>query len=57
MDVIDAIKERKSIRAFKSDSVKLELIKKIIGQAQRAPSWANTQPWSLPVVMKWPKKS
>lgn len=50
MDVIDAIKERKSIRAFKSDPVKLDLLKKIIEQAQRAPSWANTQPWEFVIV-------
>jgi nitroreductase len=50
MDVIDAIKERKSIRAFKSDPVKLDLLKKIIEQAQRAPSWANTQPWEFAVA-------
>ena len=50
MDVIDAIKERKSIRAFKSDPIKKDLLKKIIEQAQRAPSWANTQPWEFAVV-------
>jgi nitroreductase len=50
MDVIDAIKERKSIRAFKSDPVKLDLLKKIIEQAQRAPSWANSQPWEFIIV-------
>jgi nitroreductase len=50
MDVINAIKERKSIRAFKSDPVKLDLLKKIIEQAQRAPSWANTQPWEFAIV-------
>ena len=47
MDIIEAIKQRKSIRAFKSDPVKLDLLKKIIEQAQRAPSWANTQPWEF----------
>jgi nitroreductase len=50
MDVIDAIKERKSIRAFKSDPVPLDLIKKIMEQALRAPSWANTQPWEFAVA-------
>ena len=50
MDVIQAIKERKSIRAFKPDSVPLDLLKKIIEQAMRAPSWANTQPWEFAVV-------
>jgi nitroreductase len=50
MEVIEAIKERKSIRAFKSDPVPLDLLKKIIGQALRAPSWANTQPWEFAVA-------
>jgi nitroreductase len=50
MEVIEAIKERKSIRAFKADPVPLDLLKKIIGQALRAPSWANTQPWEFAVA-------
>jgi len=50
MDIIEAIKERKSIRAFKPDPVPLDLLKKIIKQALRAPSWANTQPWEFAVV-------
>jgi nitroreductase len=50
MDVVDAINERKSIRAFKPDPVPLDLIRKIIGLAQRAPSWANTQPWEFAVA-------
>lgn len=50
MDVVDAIKERKSIRAFKSDPVPLDIIKKIMEQALRAPSWANTQPWEFAVA-------
>jgi len=50
MDVIKAIKERFSVRAFKSDPVPLALLKNIIEQAQRAPSWANTQPWEFAIV-------
>ena len=50
MDVINAIKERKSIRAFKPDPVPLDLLKKIIEQALRAPSWANTQPWEFAIA-------
>jgi nitroreductase len=50
MDVVQAIQERKSIRAFKPDQVPLDLLKKIIEQAMRAPSWANTQPWEFAVV-------
>ena len=50
MDVIQAIKERKSIRAFKPDQVPLDLLKKILEDAMRAPSWANTQPWEFAVA-------
>lgn len=50
MDLIQAIKERKSIRAFKPDQVPLDLIKNILDKAMRAPSWANTQPWEFAVV-------
>jgi len=50
MDVIKAINERFAVRAFKSDPVPLDLLKKIIGPALRAPSWANTQPWEFVVA-------
>ena len=50
MDVVKAIKERYSVRAFKPDPVPLDLLKKIIEQSLRAPSWANTQPWEFAVA-------
>jgi nitroreductase len=50
MDVVQAIKERYSVRAFKVDPVPLDLIRGIIEQAQRAPSWANTQSWEFAVA-------
>lgn len=50
MDVIQAIKERKSIRAFKPDTVPLDLLREIMEVALRAPSWANTQPWEFAVA-------
>jgi nitroreductase len=50
MDIVQAIKERKSIRAFKPDQVPMDLLKKILEHAMRAPSWANTQPWEFAVV-------
>jgi nitroreductase len=50
MDVSQAIDERKSIRAFKSDPVPLTLLKQILEEAIRAPSWANTQPWEFAVA-------
>ena len=50
MDVSEAINTRKSIRAFKPDSVSMFIIKQILEQAIRAPSWANTQPWEFAIA-------
>jgi nitroreductase len=50
MDVAEAIKERRSVRAFKPTPVSLEIIRGIVEQALRAPSWANTQPWEFATV-------
>ena len=47
MDVLDAIQQRKSIRAFKPDPVPKETIDKILDVSQRAPSGTNTQPWQV----------
>lgn len=45
MDVLDAIQNRRSIRAFKPDPVPQETVAKILEISQRAPSGTNTQPW------------
>ena len=50
MDVAEAIKERRSVRAFKPTPVSLNTLKDIVEQALRAPSWANTQPWEFATV-------
>ena len=50
MDIDQAIEQRKSIRAFKSDSVPKEILKEIMELALRAPSWGNTQPWEFAIV-------
>ncbi|MFC2005991.1 nitroreductase [Chloroflexota bacterium] len=50
MDITEAIRHRKSIRAFSPDIVPLEILKEIMGLALRAPSWANTQPWEFAIV-------
>jgi nitroreductase len=50
LDVLKAITERKAIRAFKADPVPLDVLKKIMEPALRAPSWANTQPWEFAVA-------
>ena len=50
MDIGEAIRYRKSIRAFKPDAVPQEILKGIIELALRAPSWSNTQPWEFAIV-------
>ncbi|MBI2954707.1 MAG: nitroreductase [Chloroflexi bacterium] len=47
MDVIDALNSRQSVRAFKSNPVSKEKLLKIMTAANRAPSWADTQPWEI----------
>lgn len=50
MDIISAIKSRKSIRAFLPDPVPQAIIREIIGTALRTPSAVNTQPWEITVI-------
>ena len=45
MDVRDAIRQRKSIRAFKPDPVPDDILHEILELCQRSPSGTNTQPW------------
>ncbi len=47
MDLLEAIKSRQSIRAFKSDPVPQKVLKDIMERAIWAPSWGNTQPWDF----------
>ena len=50
MDVIEAIKSRKSIRAFKPDPVPKEVLKKLMEVCLHAPSSQNSQPWEFAIV-------
>ncbi|MBW1678952.1 MAG: nitroreductase [Deltaproteobacteria bacterium] len=50
MDIIEAIKKRKSIRDFKNDQVPQTVIREILEIACRAPSVMNTQPWEFTVI-------
>jgi nitroreductase len=50
MDILETIKQRRSIRAFKPDPVPLSLLKQVLENAVWAPSWANTQPWEFAVA-------
>ena len=50
MNVIKALVQRKSTRAFLSAEVEQEKINTILDAASHAPSGANTQPWQVAVV-------
>lgn len=50
MEILEAIRARKSIRGYKPDPVPKETIEKIIDVATRAPSSGNTQPWGITAV-------
>lgn len=50
MDVIEAMESRKSVRAFKPDPVRKDVLARILQVALRAPSTDNTQPWEFIVV-------
>lgn len=43
MDLIQAIRERRSIRKYKPDPVSDETVEMVLEAARWAPSWANTQ--------------
>jgi nitroreductase len=50
MDIMEAIRLRKSIRGYKPDPVPREVLREILETATRAPSSMNTQPWEITVV-------
>jgi nitroreductase len=50
MDVMQAIKGRRSIRKYRAEPVPEEMLQTILEAARWAPSWSNTQCWRLIVV-------
>jgi len=50
MDVVEAMRTRKSIRGFKPDPIRRELIEEILDVSCRAPSALNLQPWEFCVL-------
>ncbi len=50
MEVMSAIKTRRSIRRYKPDPVREEDLQVILEAARWAPSWRNTQCWRFIVV-------
>jgi len=50
MDLMDAIKGRRSVRRFKNQAIPNELITQLIEAATSAPSAGNIQPWEFVIV-------
>jgi nitroreductase len=50
MELFEAIKNRRSIRRYKTDPVDDDKIEAILDAGRWAPSWANTQCWRFVVV-------
>ena len=50
MEVMEAIKRRRSIRAYKPTLVDQKILDTILEAGRLAPSWANTQTWRFVVV-------
>jgi nitroreductase len=50
MLLTDALRQRRSVRAFKPDPVPLTLVKDLLNEASLAPSGTNIQPWKVHVV-------
>ena len=50
MELIEAIKKRRSVRKYKSDQVEDEKLINVLEAARWAPSWANTQCWQFIII-------
>ena len=52
MELLEAIKGRRSVRAFKQQDVPEETVEKLIDAARHAPSAGNIQPWEFVIARK-----
>jgi len=50
LEVLEAIKTRRSIRKYKTDPIDDKTLETVLEAARWAPSWANTQCWRFIVV-------
>jgi nitroreductase len=57
MELMEAIKGRRSIRKYRTEPVPEEALKTVLEAARLAPSWSNTQCWRLVVVRDKETKS
>jgi len=51
MEILEGINTRQSIRAFKPDPIARDVLNKILQAVSNSPSYTNTQPWEVVMVM------
>jgi nitroreductase len=51
MEVLEAVKSRRSIRKYKSVPIPEDKLQRVLNAARLAPSAANMQPWEFIVIM------
>ena len=56
MEILEGMKTRRSIRAFKPKPITQGVMKKILQAVSNSPSYTNTQPWEV-VVVRGKKKN
>jgi len=56
MDVLEAVRNRRSVRRFTEEPVSRADLEKVLAAAQWAPSWVNVQPWRIVLVQEPAKK-
>lgn len=57
MDVLEAVRNRRSVRRFTEEIVSGEDLEKVLEAARWAPSWVNVQPWKIVLVEDSEKKA
>jgi nitroreductase len=50
MEILDHLKQRRTVRSFKPDPIPQETMDAVLGAAMWAPSHANAQPWDFVLI-------
>lgn len=56
MDILETIRTRRSIRAFRDEAVPRAVLQEVLTDASRAPSAINMQPWEVHMVLNDERK-
>lgn len=56
MEFYETVSKRQSVRVYKDKPIPNDVLNRVIGAFQAAPSWANLQPWELILVTEPARK-